>query len=297
MKTTEPKISVPLKSRVGHSMLFDQSNRLLYVFAGQRVKDYLSDLYRYEVDRDIVTEIAQDYSKDAGPDVGFTQRATIDEDLQELYVLSGYMRNPGCDIVKNSLWVYSIRNNEWQKVYQNENKEFRHVPCPRFAHQMVYDPTSKSQYIFGGNPGDNLDSSKRLDDFWKLELIKPDPSSILRRSLYMIRMQKLKELCSRACDQYTEEDVSVEILKALDYLRTQVAPVVNHEDEEESNEFHQMCANLCLLETMADDNLTKDSFKNGIIKSEGKNAKSKKETQKKKVNIFFFFRRIVCRKN
>ncbi|GAA5807665.1 hypothetical protein MFLAVUS_001036 [Mucor flavus] len=268
MKTTEPKSLVPLKSRVGHSMLFDQSNRLLYVFAGQRVKDYLSDLYRYEVDLDVVTEIAQDYSKDAGPDAGFTQRATIDEELQELYVLSGYMRNPGSDTVRNALWVYSIKNNEWQKVYQNESREFRHAPCPRFAHQMVYDPTSKTQYVFGGNPGDNLDPSKRLDDFWELKLTKPDPSSILRRSFYMIRMQKLRELCSYACDQYLEDDVSAATLEALDYLRTQVAPVVNHENELESSEFHQMCANLCLLETMVDDDTTKDSFKNEILKSQ-----------------------------
>lgn len=160
-------------------MLFDQSNRSLYVFAGQRGKDYLSDLYRYEVDTDIVTEIAQDYSRDAGPDAGFTQRATIDEDLQELYVLSGYMRNSGGEIVKNTLWIYSIKKNEWQKVFQNENRDsdnWSHMnkfePGPRFAHQMVYDSENKKQYIFGGNPGDNSDNTKRLDDFWELVLSK-----------------------------------------------------------------------------------------------------------------------------
>lgn len=182
MKSSDPSkhsVSVPLKSRVGHSMLFDQSSRSLFVFAGQRVKDYLSDLYRYGVDDDTVTEIAQDYSKDAGPDAGFTQRATIDEDLQELYVLSGYMRNTGCDIVRNALWVYSIKNNEWQKVYQNENRDLDYwchmnnfEPCPRFAHQMVYDSITKTQYIFGGNPGDTSEPSKRLDDLWELKLIK-----------------------------------------------------------------------------------------------------------------------------
>lgn len=160
-------------------MLFDQSDRSLYVFAGQRGKDYLSDLYRYQVDTDIVTEIAQDYSKDAGPDAGFTQRATIDEDLQELYVLSGYMRNSGGDVVRNTLWVYSIKRNEWQKVFQNENRDSecwgrnsKFEPGPRFAHQMVYDSISKKQYIFGGNPGDHTDTTKRLDDFWELVLSK-----------------------------------------------------------------------------------------------------------------------------
>jgi hypothetical protein len=251
-------------------MLFDSSQRCLYVFAGQRVKDYLSDLFRYSVDKDIVAEITLNYSKDAaGPDAGFTQRATMDEELQELYVLSGYMRNPNCDIVKNALWVYSIKNNEWQKVTSYESSptsaEGGLFPCPRFAHQMVYDSITKTQYIFGGNPGDQLDSSKRLNDFWELKLSKPDPVSILRRCFYMIRMQKLKELSSLACNQ--GEDALVE---ALIYLRTQVAPVVNHDDEQESTEFHQMCANLCLLDQENDSQERRDS---GIVisnKSEGK---------------------------
>ncbi|KAI8639074.1 Muskelin N-terminus-domain-containing protein [Parasitella parasitica] len=268
-------------SRVGHSMLFDQKNKSLYIFAGQRGKDYLSDLYRYQVDKDIVTEIAQDYSKDAGPDAGFTQRATIDEDLQELYVLSGYMRNSGGDIVRNTLWVYSIEKNEWQKVFQNENRDSeswarisKFEPGPRFAHQMVYDPVSKKQYIFGGNPGDNSDTTKRLDDFWELVLSKPDPSSILQKSFYMIRMQKLKELCSKVCNQqrhHSDED-NDDTMIALDYLRSQVAPVVNHENESESKDFHQICANFCLLETLNDDNEQDDSrdlFISDIMKSEG----------------------------
>lgn len=165
--------SFGLKSRVGHSMLFDETRRSLYVFAGERVKDYLSDLYRYDVLTDVITEIVQDASKDAGPDAGFTQRATMDEELQELYIFSGYLRNPGTTPVKNSLWVYSIRKNEWQKLYENEGLDKSvHQPCPRFAHQMVYDPITKAQYVFGGNPGDNANPSRRLNDFWELKLSK-----------------------------------------------------------------------------------------------------------------------------
>jgi hypothetical protein len=157
-------------------MLFDETSKCLFIFAGQRVKDYLSDLYRYTIDHDIVTEIIpQELRNDigGGPDAGFTQRVTIDEDLQELYVLSGHMRNPSSDMVKNALWVYSIKENEWNKIYQNESlKPNNELPCPRFAHQMVYDKKTKIHYIFGGNPGDHIDSSKRLDDFWELKLIK-----------------------------------------------------------------------------------------------------------------------------
>ncbi|KAI8047413.1 Muskelin N-terminus-domain-containing protein [Gilbertella persicaria] len=262
--------NAPLKSRVGHSMLFDQTNRSLYVFAGQRGKDYLSDLYRYDVDQDMVTEIAQDYTKDAGPDAGFNQRATIDAALEELYVLSGYKRNTNSDVVKNALG-FSIKQNEWHKIYQNENKKTSLLePCPRYAHQMVYDAVHRVQYIFGGNPGDNSNPSKRLNDFWELRLVKPDPSSILRRCFYMIRMQKLKELCNQiACMQKTQEaNVNLETLSVLKYLRNQVAPVVDYENEKESKEFHQMCANLCLLETMMDEDEEKDVFASNIVETE-----------------------------
>ncbi|KAI8376660.1 Muskelin N-terminus-domain-containing protein [Choanephora cucurbitarum] len=247
--STHYRNNTALKSRVGHSMLFDPTSRALYVFAGQRGKDYLSDLHRYDVDQDRVTEIVQDYTRDAGPDTGFNQRATLDERLQELYVLSGYKRNTSAEEVKNALWVYSIKKNSWQKVYQNENhhQEDRLLsgPCPRYAHQMVYDSVHQTQYIFGGNPGDNSNPSKRLDDFWELKLLKPNPSSILRRNFYLIRMQKLKELCRKA--------FSHETLIALDYLRNRVTPVVDHENQSESKEFHEICANLCLLETVQDE--------------------------------------------
>jgi muskelin len=158
-------------------MLYDPVSRLLYIFAGQRLKDYLSDFYAYSLDRDEVIEISRDYSRQAGPDAGFTQRATMDAETQEIYILSGYMKVKGHDAVKNSFWVYDIRTNIWKKVYQNEaiNDDNQRTvnetePCPRYAHQLVYDNINKVQYLFGGNPGDKKDITKRLDDFWELRL-------------------------------------------------------------------------------------------------------------------------------
>ncbi|KAI8368114.1 Muskelin N-terminus-domain-containing protein [Radiomyces spectabilis] len=254
-----------LKSRVGHSMLFDHISRDLYIFAGQRVKDYLADLYRYSVDTDTLYEVTQDYSKDTGPDAGFTQRATMDVDQREFHVLSGYMRNQGCDVVKNAFWIYNLDNNRWKKIYQNENKDPEYwqrmdqvEPRPRFAHQMVYDPKTRTQYLFGGNPGDHSETSKRLDDFWELSLVKPDPKSILRRCRYLLRMQKLREMSRSARLQqsttaYGDDDVSQATLNALQYLRTHVAPLVNHEREDETLEFRQMCAQLCLPDIVMQD--------------------------------------------
>lgn len=43
-------------------------------------------------------------------------------------------------------------------------------PCPRFAHQLVYDHIHKVHYLFGGNPGKSGISKRRLDDFWSLKV-------------------------------------------------------------------------------------------------------------------------------
>ncbi|ORX50570.1 hypothetical protein DM01DRAFT_1384804 [Hesseltinella vesiculosa] len=229
-----------MKSRVGHSMLFHPGRRQLSIFAGQRVKEYLSDMFTYSIDTNTVREISQDISREGGPDAGSTHRATMDPVKNEIYVLSGYMKNQGGGTVKNGLWVYDMNRNEWTKVYQNHNiNDLKHMePCPRFAHQMVYDPITQTQFIFGGNPGDQECSNKRLDDFWQLTLTRPNPEDVLRRSMYLVRMQNLKEKCSESSDD--------SLLEALDYLRTKLTPLVNHDNVQELHEFRQLCARLCL---------------------------------------------------
>jgi hypothetical protein len=79
-----------MRSRIGHSMLFHTSKRCLYIFAGQRSREYLCDLIAYHVDTDRIETISNGSKKDgsAVPAAGFTQRATIDSDLDEIHVLS-----------------------------------------------------------------------------------------------------------------------------------------------------------------------------------------------------------------
>ena len=49
------------------------------------------------------------------PAAGFTQRATIDHELNEIYILSGLSKDKDKrdDNVKNSFWVYNIVDNKW----------------------------------------------------------------------------------------------------------------------------------------------------------------------------------------
>lgn len=171
--------SQTIKSRAGHTMLMDVPHRCIYIFSGQRGKETLTDLYRYSITEDKITEIAQDFSKDDGSEFVYTQRATINVERQEIYILSGILKSKPCNHVRNYLWIYSICNNKWEKVYESSNEDPSYwqrtpdiEPCPRYTHQMVYSKKSSAHFIFGGNPGDLQKPCRRLGDFWKLKLAK-----------------------------------------------------------------------------------------------------------------------------
>jgi transcriptional accessory protein Tex/SPT6 len=160
-------------------MLLDTPNRCIYIFAGQRGKETLTDLCCYSIPDDKMTEIAQDFLKDDGPEFVYTQRASINSEKQEIYVLSGFLKSKPRNLVRNYLWVYSIRQNKWEKVYESNNEDPTYwqrmedvEPCPRYTHQLVYNPKTSAHYLLGGNPGDIQKPCRRLDDFWELKLAK-----------------------------------------------------------------------------------------------------------------------------
>lgn len=251
---------VQLKSRSGHSMLFDPQSREIYIFAGQRQKECLADVFAYDVDSGLVHEVARDFTKLGGPEPGFTDRSTIDPQLGEIYVMSGLLKekNASEEMVKSCFWVYNFRRDLWTKVYQNDQESENKgdwarpgetEPAPRYAHQMVYDPVRKCQMLFGGNPGDPVNPRARLDDFWELWLfrsvyqsrwmrhhfnclllqLRPTLDDIVRRCRFYIRRQHFRELCA-AKDQ----------ARALRFLQTNMNEVVNHANEDEAKEFREL---------------------------------------------------------
>lgn len=101
-------------------MIFNKDTRTLMIFAGQYLKDFMSDFYVYDIDTDKFVEISRDCSKQGGPAPGFTQRATFDSVRGELYVLTGVVvkhdmpsKKAQTESVKNSFWVYNIVKNTW----------------------------------------------------------------------------------------------------------------------------------------------------------------------------------------
>lgn len=80
------------------SLHFQQGTRQLFILAGQRNKEYLTDFFTYNIDSDTVTYISDGSGKDSAsvPAAGFTQKATIDPQLNEIHVLSVSM---GCGLL------------------------------------------------------------------------------------------------------------------------------------------------------------------------------------------------------
>jgi len=233
-----------IRARVSHCMLLDHHNRLLYILAGQRNKEYLNDFFTYDLETDQVVMISHGSRGDGASDVpaaGTTQRATIDVELAEIHVLSGLSKDKEKkeDNLKNSFWVYDIKQNKWSCIYRNKMEpigadEFRArvEPCPRFAHQLVFDHTRKVFYLFGGNPGRKSNPKMRLDDFWRLKLTRPTCTEILRKCKLMLRKRRFAEM------------VVVDVMAALQFLQTDLAESVDHSDAEQEREFQLLASQL-----------------------------------------------------
>ena len=105
-------------------------------------------------------------------------------------------------------------------------------PCPRFAHQFVYDELTKTHYLFGGNAGEVQGKHTRLSDFWKLRLNRPTLEAITSRCQYLIRRQRFRELCRG--DPKT----------AMRFLQSELSSAVDHSDPEQAREFQALTASL-----------------------------------------------------
>ncbi|XP_065207340.1 muskelin-like [Planococcus citri] len=222
-----------LKPRIGHCMLFHPQYRKLYIFNGQHNKEHLTDFLSYNVDTEHVEMISDFIKQDVSelPPLGYAQRASIDSDLDEIYVLSGLSKDKERreeDRAQNSFWVYSLKKYKWTCVYKNENvgeqywSRMQYIePCPRYAHQMVYDEKKKMHFLFGGNPGRMCLPKVRLDDFWSLQLCRTSHQEMLQRCKLLIRKCRFQEL------------IQTDKLQALEFLQSGFSHLIGSNLEQE----------------------------------------------------------------
>jgi len=95
-------------------------------------------------------------------------------------------------------WVYRYggKSRVWTRILSqadqprpvntttNTGLSKRGEPCPRYAHEVVYDAKSKQVYLFGGNtsrqdsddaePMDEANNNdiKKMNDFWRMEVCR-----------------------------------------------------------------------------------------------------------------------------
>ncbi|XP_073845147.1 muskelin 1 [Musca autumnalis] len=275
-----------IKSRITHCMVFHNKKRKLYIYGGQRGKEDIHDFITYKVDTQTL-EILNRHPNSSGqtnatgnnnassvssnssnsvsavsnnsnptnssdgknePSPGYTLRATIDCERNEIYVFSSLSKiKDRRDIhhvdASNSFWVYSLDTHQWSRIYTSRynssspdstnfdsSRNNLMEPCPRYAHQFVYDDMAKLHYMFGGNPGRSTTPQLRLDDFWILELEKPKRDEILKHCRYLVR--KL----------HYEEMAKADPFKAMHYLRHQIAEVIDHSNPEQLRNFHRLAS-------------------------------------------------------
>ncbi|XP_034135875.1 muskelin isoform X2 [Drosophila guanche] len=251
-----------IKSRITHCMVFHNKQRKLYIYGGQRGKEDLDEFLSYDVDTQAISVLNKEHPNQgttAGneakfePSSGYTLRATIDCERDEIYIFSSLSKiKDRRDIqhmdASNSFWVYSLRQHKWSRIYycrhsgQDGNSISRAnvlgaskgdaalEPCPRYAHQLVYDELANNHYLFGGNPGICQQQQLRLDDFWLLSLEKPKRDEILKHCRFLVRKMRYEEMARQ------------NPMQAMQYLRHNIADVIDHDDAEQLNNFHKLAS-------------------------------------------------------
>eukprot|EP00912_Choanoflagellata_sp_UC4_P001633 UC4_evm6s1043 len=236
--------------RSQHSMLMDSKNRKMYIFSGQREicsggPSMFNDFYVYSLDNNRIDKISSDTTAEGGPSLDINQIATIDCELQEIYVFVAQKRstnNPYEDIIgessrSNALWIYRIKQNVWYHAWESKFLDRDVVeacstleePHPRVAQKMVYDCSKKIHYMFGGK--DMSNTSNRFCDFWRLELERVDALITLQEAIFALRSYYYEEL-----------DVSNDYKERITYLRNNLKPIVNLSDAKQTKRLHKMAA-------------------------------------------------------
>ncbi|KAF8594792.1 hypothetical protein BDV93DRAFT_611704 [Ceratobasidium sp. AG-I] len=247
---------VNISSRTGHGMVLYPPTGELFIVGGRRSNSKnLPDMHVFSPATRTSHRLGFDPSV---ANAASAPRVCIDEELGEIYVLiwqnterereHDRVRVPASDPatfatyhISKKRWVRSeVRFGPFKSGFVGGNVwESLELPRPRSAHQVVYDNVNKVFYMFGGNSGE--DGTPRLNDLWSMRLVRPTVDELLRKALLAVRKFRFKKLCDSAPP-----------FEALTYLQTQLAEVVNNDDEDEAAELRGLLSYL-LNKTATDD--------------------------------------------
>lgn len=198
-------------------MELDSSTNTLFIFGGSADDEtYLSDMWTYDLTTNTATEVSSNFTMLGGPEPCFTQRTVIDITTKEIYAYAHFLTamldytpdnsSRSCGLTRShepgavtSLqagcphWIYQYhqRPGRWAQISHNRT-DHKHPtgaePASRYAHQVVYNPVTRTMYMHGGNggetgaledetrmdttEGDSPRADRRLDDFWAMYLTR-----------------------------------------------------------------------------------------------------------------------------
>ncbi|EPX73938.1 muskelin [Schizosaccharomyces octosporus yFS286] len=203
-----------LTERMGHCMEYASEEGLLYIFGGQtHDQQFLADMHVISTS----SWEAQSYDwsqrgKDC-PYPAFCQRSSLDEENQRIFAFYGYEQREYHKILQPSIWAYYIKQKQWKKVIDINEKIGDPHPCARFGHALAVNWETETFYISGGNASSHPLKPMKLKDFWKLQINEEwGQDTIYEQILLELHIQRFHEL------KYKDP------VEAVYYLQTELQP-------------------------------------------------------------------------
>ena len=102
---------------------------------------------------------------EGGPPGRARHSATYGENA--VWIFGGRVRSgtSGPYQIFNDLWRFDVENRSWSQVTANNQS-----PPPRYNSSLVYDPTQRSLWIFGGNISRSALNPDAAKDLWRFDL-------------------------------------------------------------------------------------------------------------------------------
>ena len=171
---------VPEK-RCHPSMVYDNATGEVYMFGGVSEDwhdDYINynDLWKYNVYTQSWTKI----DTNEGPSPRYAHTMVMDPIERCIYLYGGaysFWKDPYgyFTYYKNDFWKFFIENNTW--VLINESAE-PSLYSGRSGASLIYDYTSNSLYLFGGNSYGDM-----LNDIWRYDITEREWNPVQNTSL------------------------------------------------------------------------------------------------------------------
>jgi len=199
-----------------------------------------------------VTLVQHDAMCFGGPTAGFTQRGSCDPTRNEIYIVSGIVKETaiGQSKIGNHLWIYNCNSETWRLAEVTVHCESM-SPLPRYAHQVLYHPQTQTHYMFGGNPASKK-SRARLGDLWRFYVQRPQADEILAECAFQLRCLHARDLAAR------------NPVDGIQFLRSVVAPTVLQERRHDIRAYEQlvgMCLRGAPVDALTRKKVTEDIFR------------------------------------